>query len=110
MFLGAFGTDVGVFGTSFMYAFRDRETIQDLFEEVTGERMMFNYFRPGGVAWDLPDDFNERARDVLDQVKRGLHDHKLAFRAETAAKSLGGEHLLSRLQAPDMDGRRRWLS
>jgi len=74
MFLGAFGTDVGVFGTSFMYAFRDRETIQDLFEEVTGERMMFNYFRPGGVAWDLPDDFNERARDVLDQVKRGLHD------------------------------------
>lgn len=74
MFLGAFGTDVGVFGTSFMYAFRDRETIQDMFEEVTGERMMFNYFRPGGVAWDLPDDFDERARDVLSQITAGIKD------------------------------------
>jgi len=74
MFLGAFGTDVGLFGTSFMYAFRDRETIQDMFEEVTGERMMFNYFRPGGVAWDLPDDFDELARGVLSQIKRGIKD------------------------------------
>lgn len=74
MFLGAFGTDVGLFGTSFMYAFRDRETIQDLFEEVTGERMMFNYFRPGGVAWDLPDDFKERATYVVGEIKRGMKD------------------------------------
>ena len=50
MFFGAFGTDIGLFGTSFMYAFRDRETIQDFFEEITGERMMYNYFRPGGVG------------------------------------------------------------
>ena len=57
MFFGAFGTDVGLFGTSFMYAFRDRETIQDFFEEITGERMMYNYFRPGGVAWDVPENF-----------------------------------------------------
>jgi NADH:ubiquinone oxidoreductase subunit D len=74
MFLGAFGSDVGLFGTAFMYAFRDRETIQDLFEEVTGERLMFNYFRPGGVAWDLPDDFKERATYVLAQIKRGMND------------------------------------
>jgi NADH:ubiquinone oxidoreductase subunit D len=74
MFLGAFGSDVGLFGTAFMYAFRDRETIQDLFEEVTGERLMFNYFRPGGVAWDLPDDFKERATYVLGQIKRGMKD------------------------------------
>src|SRR3990172_3512751 len=47
MFMGAFGTDIGLFGTSFMYSFRDREIIQDLFEEVTGERMMYAYFRPG---------------------------------------------------------------
>ena len=63
MFFGAFGTDVGLFGTSFMYAFRDRETIQDFFEEITGERMMYNYFRPGGVAWDVPDNFRERCGD-----------------------------------------------
>ncbi len=72
MFFGAFGTDIGLFGTSFMYAFRDRETIQDFFEEITGERMMYNYFRPGGVAWDVPENFDSRCRHVLEQVKRGI--------------------------------------
>jgi NADH-quinone oxidoreductase subunit D len=74
MFMGAFGTDLGLFGTSFMYAFRDRETIQDFFEEVTGERMMYNYFRPGGVAWDVPEDFRERVGQVIAQVKSGIND------------------------------------
>jgi NADH-quinone oxidoreductase subunit D len=74
MFMGAFGTDLGLFGTSFMYAFRDRETIQDFFEEVTGERMMYNYFRPGGVAWDVPEDFRERVTQVLAKVKSGIND------------------------------------
>jgi len=74
MFMGAFGTDIGLFGTSFMYAFRDRETIQDFFEEVTGERMMYNYFRPGGVAWDVPEDFRERATQVLAKVTSGIND------------------------------------
>lgn len=74
MFFGAFGTDLGLFGTSFMYAFRDRETIQDFFEEVTGERMMYNYFRPGGVAWDVPEDFKQRCSQVVGKVKRGLTD------------------------------------
>ena len=74
MFMGAFGTDLGLFGTSFMYAFRDRETIQDFFEEVTGERMMYNYFRPGGVAWDVPEDFRARATQVLAKVKSGIND------------------------------------
>ncbi len=74
MFFGAFSTDVGVFGTAFMYAFRDRERIQDLFEEITGERMMYNYFRPGGVAWDVPDDFSERTKQVLAKINIGLND------------------------------------
>ena len=74
MFVGAFGTDLGLFGTSFMYAFRDRETIQDYFEEITGERMMYNYFRPGGVAWDVPEDFRERTGQVLAKVKSGVQD------------------------------------
>ena len=74
MFVGAFGTDVGVFGTPFMYSFRERETIQDLFEEVTGERMMYNYFRPGGVAWDLPDGFEASCRQVMKESERGIKD------------------------------------
>ncbi len=74
MWVGAFGTDVGFFGTPFMYAFREREVIQDFFEAVTGERLMYNYFRPGGVAWDLPDDFAEHCRYVIDHVRRGIDD------------------------------------
>ncbi len=74
MFVGAFGADVGVFGTSFMYAFRERELIQALFEEITGERMMYAYFRAGGLAWDVPDNFAERCRKVLESVKVGIKD------------------------------------
>ena len=60
MFLGAFGTDLGVLGTAFVYAFRERENLLDLFEEVSGDRLMYAYFRPGGVAWDVPANFKER--------------------------------------------------
>jgi NADH-quinone oxidoreductase subunit D len=74
MFLGAFGTDLGIFGTSFTYAFREREHILDLFEEVSGDRLMYAYFRPGGIAWDVPSDFKERVRWVCQQVAIGADD------------------------------------
>jgi len=74
MFLGAFGTDLGVFGTSFTYAFREREHILDLFEEVSGDRLMYAYFRPGGVAWDVPRDFKERVEWVCKQALIGADD------------------------------------
>ena len=74
MFLGAFGTDLGVFGTSFVYAFRERENLLDLFEEVSGDRLMYAYFRPGGVAWDVPANFKERVRWVCEQSLIGADD------------------------------------
>jgi len=74
MFMGSFGSDVGLYGTSFMYAFRDRELVLDLFEEITGERMMYSYFRPGGLAWDVPENFRERCRQVADAARRGVED------------------------------------
>ena len=74
MFVGAFGVDVGVFGTSFIYAFREREILIDLFEEVTGDRMMYAYFRPGGLAWDVPGDFETRVREVLASTLQGIKD------------------------------------
>jgi NADH-quinone oxidoreductase subunit D len=74
MFLGAFGTDLGVLGTAFTYAFRERENILDLFEEISGDRLMYAYFRPGGVAWDVPTNFKERARWVCDQALIGASD------------------------------------
>ncbi len=74
MFMGAFGIDAGIFGTTFTYAFREREAIQDLFEEVTGDRLMYAYFRPGGVAWDVPENFVERVHDALKSARRGIKD------------------------------------
>jgi len=74
MFLGAFGADVGSFGTSFTYAWRERERIYDLFEEVAGDRMFPTYFRIGGVTMDLPANFERRCREVLASVRQGLED------------------------------------
>src|SRR5690606_23261961 len=44
------------------------------FEEVTGDRLMYAYFRPGGVAWDVPRNFKERVRWVCDQALIGASD------------------------------------
>ena len=74
MFLGAFGIDVGILGTSFTYAFRERENIFDLFEEVAGDRMMYAYFRPGGLAWEVTDNFVERCHQVLQMTTQGIKD------------------------------------
>jgi len=68
--LGAYALDiVGEFNATWMYAFRDRELIQDILEDLTGQRLMFNYFRLGGVAWDLPEPraaFFEKIREFVD--------------------------------------------
>jgi NADH-quinone oxidoreductase subunit D len=74
MFLGAFGADVGSFGTSFVYAWRERERIYDLLEEVAGDRMFPTYFRPGGVVMDLPENFETRVRWLLGSIKQGIED------------------------------------
>ena len=74
MFTGAFGVDVGVFGTAFVYSFREREVIQDLFEEITGDRMMYAYFRPGGLAWEVTDNFEQRVHEVLQSARQGIRD------------------------------------
>ena len=68
--LGTFALDVfGDFTAVFQYAFRDREVVQNILEDLTGQRLMFNYLRLGGVAWDLPEpreEFFEKIRDFLD--------------------------------------------
>ncbi len=74
MFMGAFGIDAGLFGTSFTYAFREREYIQDVFEEVTGDRLMYAYFRVGGLAWDVPDNFVQRVHETLVKTQKGIRD------------------------------------
>lgn len=74
MFMGAFGIDSGLFGTSFTYAFREREYIQDVFEEVSGDRLMYAYFRVGGLAWEVTDNFTQRVHEVLKKTQKGIKD------------------------------------
>jgi len=54
LWIGAHGLDVGAM-TMFLYAFREREDLMDLYEAVSGTRMHATYYRPGGVYRDLPD-------------------------------------------------------
>ncbi len=77
--LGTFALDVyGEFTATFQYTFRDREVVQDILEDLTGQRMMFNYFRVGGVAWDLPEpreEFFAKTRDFLDELPAKVEEY-----------------------------------
>ncbi len=66
--------DMGASGTPLMYAFREREKILDLFEALTGARMMCNYMRFGGCRCDLPGGWIEQAKRVVDDFPRFLDE------------------------------------
>ena len=65
---------MGASGTPLMYAFREREKVLDLFESLTGSRMMCNYMRFGGCRCDLPPGWLEQARQVVDSYPRFLDE------------------------------------
>ncbi|WP_224447110.1 NADH-quinone oxidoreductase subunit D [Haloprofundus salilacus] len=77
--VGTFALDVyGDFTAIFMYAIRDREKAQNILEDLTGQRLMFNYFRLGGVVWDLPEpreEFFEKTRDFLEELPEALEEY-----------------------------------
>jgi NADH-quinone oxidoreductase subunit D len=62
LWIGAHGLDVGAM-TVFLYAFREREDLMDVYEAVSGARMHATYYRPGGVYRDLPDRMPEYSKD-----------------------------------------------
>ncbi len=74
VFFGAIGLDLGA-TTPFLYAFREREDILDLFEMVCGARLTYNYFRPGGVARDLPAGFYEKARAYIKKQRSVFQEY-----------------------------------
>jgi NADH-quinone oxidoreductase B subunit len=63
--IGFLLNDLGAFFTPALYAIEERELILDLFEWAAGSRMMCNYFRFGGVAFDLPKGWIERCRGIV---------------------------------------------
>jgi NADH-quinone oxidoreductase subunit D len=62
---GPTGLDAGMMGL-FLYTFRDRESLLDILEDITGQRMMFNYVRPGGVLRDITTTAETKIRKFLD--------------------------------------------
>jgi NADH-quinone oxidoreductase subunit D len=66
--------DMGALGTPLMYAFREREKILDLFESLSGSRMMCNYMRFGGCRCDLPPGWIDEARGVVDRYPAFLDE------------------------------------
>jgi NADH-quinone oxidoreductase subunit D len=75
--VGTFTADLSPLGTAMLfYMFRDREKILDLLEELTGARMMFNYFRFGGVRHDLPDGWVERCRDLMKRMPKLIDEYE----------------------------------
>src|SRR5437016_2435288 len=68
--------DMGALGTPLMYAFREREKILDLFEALTGARMMCNYMRFGGCRVDLPAGWLEEAKQVVENFPRFIDEYE----------------------------------
>jgi NADH:ubiquinone oxidoreductase subunit D len=65
VFIGNLLNDMGAMYTPALYAFEERELILDIFEAVSGARMMCNYFRFGGVVRDVPDDVMQKIKDLV---------------------------------------------
>jgi len=74
--IGFLMQDMGASGTPLMYAFRQREIILDLFEALTGARMMCNYMRFGGCRVDLPAGWLEQANKVVTEFPRFLDEYE----------------------------------
>ncbi|HTJ91853.1 MAG TPA: NADH-quinone oxidoreductase subunit D, partial [Pararobbsia sp.] len=79
MWIGAHALDVGAMAV-FLYAFREREDLMDVYEAVSGARMHAAYYRPGGVYRDLPDSMpqykaskirNAKALSKMNETRQG---------------------------------------
>lgn len=88
--IGFLVQDMGASGTPLMYAFREREKILDLFESLTGARMMCNYMRFGGCRCDLPAGWLPQAQQVVDEFPKFIDEFENFLS--------GNEILMSRTQ------------
>jgi NADH-quinone oxidoreductase subunit D len=98
--LGFLLQDMGASGTPLMYAFREREKILDLFESLTGARMMCNYMRFGGCRVDMPAGWLDQAKQVVAEFPRFLDEfEKLLVSNEILMERTQGVGVLSKALA-----------
>src|SRR5215208_6231612 len=72
--MGAYGLDLGTF-SPFLYAFREREHILDLFEDVCGARLTYSYLTIGGAHDDLPAGWLERLKNFIAYFKPRIAEY-----------------------------------
>lgn len=75
VWLGTHALDIGAM-SMLLYAFREREQIMTIYEAVSGQRMMSTYFRIGGLAQDVPDDFESLVRKLLQTLPGRLNEYE----------------------------------
>ncbi|MDI6871208.1 MAG: NADH-quinone oxidoreductase subunit D [Bacillota bacterium] len=73
--IGAYGLDVGAL-TPILYTFREREKIYDLMEMLCGARMLYSYFRIGGLGYDVPEAFWDRLPAFLAEMPRRIDEYE----------------------------------
>jgi len=75
VWLGTSALDLAAMSV-FLYCFREREYILDIYEMIAGQRMMVSYFRPGGLWRDVPEEFEPAVRNFLDFFPAKLADYE----------------------------------
>ncbi|HEX5740792.1 MAG TPA: NADH-quinone oxidoreductase subunit D [Pilimelia sp.] len=120
MFLGAYPLEIGAI-TPMFYAFREREALQTVLEEVSGGRMHYMFNRVGGLKEEVPAGWTARARAAVGEVRRRLPDlerlirHNEIFLARTVgvgvlaaadAAAYGASGPVARASGLDFDLRR----
>lgn len=75
LWLGCFLLDMGA-TTPMFYTFRDREEILSLFEKLTGQRMMYNYYTFGGTRHDISNDWLEKVEHFIEKMPRKIQDYE----------------------------------
>jgi NADH-quinone oxidoreductase subunit D len=99
--MGAYGLDLGTF-SPFLYAFREREKILDLFEEACGARLTYSYITLGGLTADLPPGWLQKCEAFLDQFEPIIQEyHALLTTNAIFVKRTAGIGVLSREMAID---------
>ncbi len=99
IFIGMLLNDLGAMYTPALYAFEERELILDIFEEVSGARMMCNYLRFGGVVRDLTPNALHKIKDLVfdrlaaktDEMERLLAENEVLVARLTGIKVVDAE-------------------
>ena len=90
LFFGTYGIDLGAY-TPFLYAFREREMVLDLFEMLCGARLTYNYIRLGGVMVDVSPEWLKRTTEFVEYFKPRLdeYDTLLTYNPIFMARTVG---------------------